>query len=129
MAGMMTERSTALSKDPQLAQRLLRQEQQNYIVQGEDAEDYFPAAVQESSREKADVEEAGESGEMGVEELCTVSWEEGEESIPSQKEEQANVKEDHLYNEEKGSPQPNQLLFSQSGDAGDAIAQESEQTC
>ena len=126
MAGMMTERSTALSKDPQLAQRLLRQEQQNYIVQGEDAEDYFPAAAQESSREKADVEEGGESGEMGVEELCTVSWEEGEESIPSQKEEQANVKEVHLYNDEKGSPQPNQLLFSQSGDA---IVQESEQTC
>ena len=129
MAGMMTERSTALSKDPQLAQRLLRQEQQNYIVQGEDAEDCFPAAAQKSSREKADVEEAGESGEMGVEELCTVSWEEGEEeSIPSQKEEQANVKEVHLYNDEKGSPQPNRQLISQSGDAGGAIVQESEQT-
>ena len=126
MAGMMTERSTALSKDPQLAQRLLRQEQQNYIVQGEDAESYFPAAVQESSRERVGVEEAGESGEMGVEELCTVSWDEGEELIPSQKEEQANVKKVQLYNDEKGSPQPNQLLFSQSGGA---IVQESEQTC
>ena len=126
MAGMMTERSTALSKDPQLAQRLLRQEQQNYIVQGEDAESYFPAAVQESSRERVGVEEAGETGEMGVEELCTVSWDEGEELIPSQKEEQANVKKVQLYNDEKGSPQPNQLLFSQSGGA---IVQESEQTC
>ena len=81
MAGMMTERSAALSKDPELAQRLLRQEQQNYIQQGEETEeDFFRAGQQQQSKAGSDeVEESGDMGGRGVEELCTVSWKEGEE--------------------------------------------------
>ena len=119
----MTERSATLSKDPELAQRLLRQEQQNYIEQGEETEeDFFQAGQQESSRGKAGLEDVGG---RGVEELCTVSWKEGEEEISSQEEQKGDVKEVDLSSDKEGGPQ----LFSQSGDAGSAIVQQSEQTC
>ena len=143
MAGMMTERSAALSKDPELAQRLLRQEQQNYIQQGEETEeDFFRAGQQQQSeREKAGSEEVEESGDMGgrgVEELCTVSWKEGEEiswkegeevswkegeeAISSQEEQESDVKKVDLPNDEEGDEKGAQL-FSQSGDAASAIVQ------
>ena len=122
MAGMMTERSAALSKDPELAQRLLRQEQQNYIQQGEETEeDFFRAGQQQQSgREKAgsdEVEESGDIGGRGVEELCTVSWKEGEEAISSQ---ESDVKKVDLPNDEEGDEKGAQL-FSQSGDAASAV--------
>ena len=144
MAGMMTERSAALSKDPELAQRLLRQEQQNYIQQGEETEeDFFRAGQQQqSSREKAGSEEVEESGDMGgrgVEELCTVSWKEGEEiswkegeeiswnegeeAISGQEEQDVDVKEVDLPNDEEGDEKGGAQLFSQSGDAASAIVQ------
>ena len=136
MAGMMTERSAALSKDPELAQRLLRQEQQNYIQQGEETEeDFFRAGQQQQSeREKAGSEEVEESGDMGgrgVEELCTVSWKEGEEiswkegeeAISSQEEQEGDVKEVDLSNDEEGHEKGGAQLFSQSGDAASAIVQ------
>ena len=128
MAGMMTERSAALSKDPELAQRLLRQEQQNYIQQGEETEeDFFRAGQQQQSgREKAgsdEVEESGDMGGRGVEELCTVSWKEGEEAISSQEEQEVDVKEVDLPNDEEGDEKGGAQLFSQSGDAASAIVQ------
>ena len=72
---MMTERSS--TKDPELAQQLLKQEQQNYIVQGEteEAEDYFESSRRDAAACCAEEvgEESGDIGETRMEELCTVS--------------------------------------------------------
>ena len=132
MAGMMTERSS--TKDSELAQQLLKQEQQNYIVQGEteEAEDYF-----ESSRRDAAAccagevgEESGDIGGTGMEELCTVSWEEGEETIPSQEGEDTV---EHLASVEAGKEIHRSQLkvqpSSQSGVTSSAMVQPSEETC
>ena len=98
----------------------------------ETEEDYFrpaAAAAQQSSRGKDVVPDEEMGGIGGVEELCTVSWEEGEEAVPSQ-EEQEDAKEVHLSKNEEGVPsQLKGQLFSQSYVATSAIVQQSEQTC
>ena len=131
---MMTERSS--TKDPELAQQLLKQEQQNYIVQGEteEAEDYFESSRRDKDAAACCAEEGGEeSGDIGgtrMEELCTVSWEEGEEAIPSEEGEDM-VK--HLASVEAGKEIHRSQLkvqpSSQSGVTSSAMIQPSEETC
>ena len=133
MAGMMTERSS--TKDPELAQQLLKQEQQNYIVQGEteEAEDYFESSRRDKDAAACCAEEVGEeSGDIGgtrMEELCTVSWEEGEETIPCREGEDTV---EHLASVEAGKEIHRQLKVqssSQSGVTSSAMIQPSEETC
>ena len=133
MAGMMTERSS--TKDPELAQQLLKQEQQNYIVQGEteEAEDYFESSRRDKEAAACCAEEGGEeSGDIGgtrMEELCTVSWEEGEETIPCQEGEDTV---EHLASVEAGKEIHRQLKVrpsSHSGVTSSAMVQPSEETC
>ena len=133
MAGMMTERSS--TKDPELAQQLLKQEQQNYIVQGEteEAEDYFESSRRDKEAAACCAEEVGEeSGDIGgtrMEELCTVSWEEGEETIPCQEGEDTV---EHLASVEAGKEIHRQLKVqssSQTSVTSSAMVQPSEETC
>ena len=131
MAGMMTERS--LTKDSELAQQLLKQEQQNYIVQGEteEAEDYFERRDKDSAACCAEEvgEESGDIGGTRMEELCTVSWEEGEEMIPCQEGEDTV---EHLASVEAGKEIHHQLKVqpsSHSGVTSSAMVQPSEETC
>ena len=131
MAGMMTERSS--TKDPELAQQLLKQEQQNYIVQGEteEAEDYFESSRRDAAACCAEEvgEESGDIGGTRMEELCTVSWEEGEEAIPCQEGEDTV---EHLASVEAGKEIHRQLKVqpsSHSGVTSSAMIQPSEETC
>ena len=133
MAGMMTERSS--TKDPELAQQLLKQEQQNYIVQGEteEAEDYFESSRRDKDSAACCAEEGDEeSGDIGgtrMEELCTVSWEEGEEAFPCQEGEDTV---EHLASVEAGKEIHRQLKVqpsSHSGVTSSAMIQPSEETC
>ena len=130
---MMTERSS--TKDPELAQQLLKQEQQNYIVQGEteEAEDYFESSRRDKDSAACCAEEVGEeSGDIGgtrMEEPCTVSWEEGEEMIPCQEGEDMV---EHLASVEAGKEIHRQLKVqssSHSGVTSSAMVQPSEETC
>ena len=127
---MMTERSS--TKDPELAQQLLKQEQQNYIVQGEteEAEDYFESSRRDAAACCAEEvgEESGDIGGTRMEELCTVSWEEGEETIPCQEGEDM-VK--HLASVEAGKEIHRQLEVqssSQTSVTSSAMVQPSEET-
>ena len=127
----MTERSS--SKDPELAQQLLKQEQQNYIVQGEteEAEDYFESSRRDAAACCAEEvgEESGDIGGTRMEELCTVSWEEGEETIPCQEGEDMV---EHLASVEAGKEIHRQLKVqssSHSGVTSSAMGQPSEETC
>ena len=131
MAGMMTERSS--TKDPELAQQLLKQEQQNYIVQGEteEAEDYFESSRRDAAACFAEEggEESGDIGGTRMEELCTVSWEEGEEAFPCQEGEDTV---EHLASVEAGKEIHRQLKVqpsSHSGVTSSAMVQPSEETC
>ena len=131
MAGMMTERSS--TKDPELAQQLLKQEQQNYIVQGEteEAEDYFESSRRDAAACCAEEvgEESGDIGGTRMEELCTVSWEEGEETIPCQEGEDTV---EHLASVEAGKEIHRQLKVqssSHSGVTSSAMVQPSEEKC
>ena len=137
MAGMMTERSAAaLSKDQELAQRLLKQEQQNYIVQGEEVEDdNFRAGPQESSREDAgsqEMEQSGDTEGRGVEELCIISWKEGEEEEEVEEGEEAiskNQGEPEVHQANGEEEEFKAHLFSQSGKAASSVVHQNEQTC
>ena len=134
MAGMMTERSTAaLSKDQELAQRLLKQEQQNYIVQGEEVEDdNFRAGPQESSRENAgsqEMEQSGDTEGRGVEELCIISWKEGEEEEEGEEAISKNQGEREVDQANGEEEEFKAHLFSQSGKATSAVVHQNEQTC